>query len=426
MNLKSLGSRVFYGWWIVALGSIIIAVGNGIFYYGFTTFFLPLKRDLDVSRAAISLVYGAARLEGGAEGPVVGYLIDRFGARRVIIIGALLAGVGLILLATVHSFWAFFFIYVFIVALGYNAGFFHPIYALVNTWFIRHRALGFSIVSACGNVGGMVIAPVLSFLILNFGWRTGSVVAGLALLAVAIPCALPLQRSPEALGLTPDGRPQAKEPTKNSTTEGFSYIEVDFTVKEALRTKTYWLLASGITMRLFVTVALSVHFIPVLVWKGMDEQTGAYLVSLFAFSSIFMALGMGWLADRWNKIWVSSLGILPLAGAMGWIVLSSSTMSLYALPIGFSMAMGTAPINWALIGDFFGRRSYATLRGIMGVLYGFATFLSPIYAGWIHDSTQSYAIVLLTFLASLILSFFLFTLLPQPSELRKKKTEAPA
>src|SRR5512137_103822 len=106
-SFKSSIKSAFYGWRIVALGSIIIAFGNGIFYYGFTTFFLHLKRDLEVSRAAISLIYGAARLEGGAEGPVVGYFIDRFGARRVIIIGTLLAGVGLILLATVHSFWAF-------------------------------------------------------------------------------------------------------------------------------------------------------------------------------------------------------------------------------------------------------------------------------------------------------------------------------
>ncbi|MDH4267033.1 MAG: MFS transporter, partial [Deltaproteobacteria bacterium] len=85
---RAIGKRVFYGWWIVALGSLINAVGVGIIYHSFTVFFLPLKRDLEVSSAAISLLFGAARLEGGIEGPVVGHLIDRFGSRRLILIGA--------------------------------------------------------------------------------------------------------------------------------------------------------------------------------------------------------------------------------------------------------------------------------------------------------------------------------------------------
>lgn len=123
---RAIGKRVFYGWWIVALGAVINGVGGGIIYQSFTVFFLPLKRDLGVSSAAISLLYGAARLEGGIEGPVVGHLIDRFGSRLLIIIGASLTGIGLILLSTVHSFFAFFLIYVFIVGFGSNAGFFTP------------------------------------------------------------------------------------------------------------------------------------------------------------------------------------------------------------------------------------------------------------------------------------------------------------
>ena len=124
---RSGGGRVFYGWWVLVLCSLINAVGAGITYHSFTVFFLPLKRDLGVSSAAISLLFGAARLEGGVEGPVVGYLIDRFGPRKMILIGAILCGGGLVLLSTVQSFWAFFLIYVFVVSLGSNAGFFHPL-----------------------------------------------------------------------------------------------------------------------------------------------------------------------------------------------------------------------------------------------------------------------------------------------------------
>ena len=418
-------NRVYYGWWIVALGATIIAVGGGILYHGFTIFFLPLTRDLGVSRASISMLYGAARLEGGAEGPIVGHLIDRFGPRVMILGGVLLAGLGLILLSTVESFWTFFFIYVFVVSLGYNAGFFHPIYASMNTWFIRHRGKAFSIVSACGNIGGMVMAPLLAYLILNFGWRTGAVISGLILLLIGIPCALPFHRSPEVLGLRPDGDGSREISSPEEAPSKFPAPEAHFTVREALRTSAYWLLTAGITMRLLVTVALSVHFVPILVWRGMEEVKAAYLVSLFAFSTIFTALAMGWLGDRGNKVWISSYGILPLIGALGWVAWSPGAAALYTLPIGLAVTMGTPPLNWALIGDFFGRKNYATLRGIMGIFYGMGTFVSPIFAGWIFDTTGSYQIVLLTFMASLAASFLLFILLPQPSELWRKKTEAP-
>jgi len=114
------------------MGALINCIGTGITYHSMSVFFLPLKRDLGVSSAAISLLYGAARLEGGFEGPLVGYLINRLGSRTMIMIGTTCAGTGLILLSTVHSFLAFFLVYVFIVALGSNAGLFHPISTMVN------------------------------------------------------------------------------------------------------------------------------------------------------------------------------------------------------------------------------------------------------------------------------------------------------
>ena len=208
-------NRVFYGWWIVLLGALIIVVGAGILIHGFTVFFLPLKRDLAVSSAAISLLYGAARLEGGAEGPLVGYLVDRWGPRAMMLTGAILAGTGFILLSLVETFWQFFFIYIFIISLGFNAGFFHPVYAVVNSWFIRQRGIGFALTGVAASVGGIFMAPLLSYLILSFGWRTGAVIAGVIILAVAVPAALPIRRTPESMGLLPDG-----DPTRDETPAG--------------------------------------------------------------------------------------------------------------------------------------------------------------------------------------------------------------
>jgi sugar phosphate permease len=410
-----IGKKVFYGWWIVILGSLINGIGLGIIYHSFTVFFLPLKRDLGVSSAAISLLFGAARLEGGVEGPVVGYLIDRLGPRKLIIIGSSLTGLGLILLATVSDFLTFFLIYVFIVSLGSNAGFFHPVTTAVNKWFIRRRGIGFSIIVASGNIGGMIMAPLLSYIILQYGWRSGAIFAGVVILGITLPAALRFKNSPEDVGLQPDGQPRLKDPAGEAQAAAQEIDEIDFAVKDALRTFNYWLLSIAISLRLLVTVALNTHFVPILVWKGMSETASAFLVSVLALGSILTALILGWLGDKWNKAFLSGLGIVPTILAMVGLAFSDEKILLYFFPIGFAITMGTTPLNWALIGDLFGRRSYATLRGIMAVGYGLATFLSPIYAGWIFDRTASYTIVLLTFSIILLITAFFFAVLRRPS-----------
>lgn len=402
--------KIFYGWYIIFFGALIIAVGSGILYHGFTVFFLPLKRDLAVSSAAISLLYGAARLEGGAEGPLVGYLIDRFGPRALILCGVTLSGLGLILLSTVHSFLGFFLIYIFIVSLGFNAGFFHPVYAAINSWFIRRRGVGFAIIGSASSIGGMLMAPFLSYLILNFGWRTSAILAGTLILAVALPSGLRIYRNPETLGLLPDGKDPAEE-THQKGKERKKIENKDFSVKEALHTFVFWLLFLAITLRIFVTVALTIHFVPLYVWKGLSEGFSAYLVSLFASATIGTTLLCGWLGDRWGKALLCSVGIIPTIVGMFSLIFFTTWPYLYILPIGLAITMGTVPLNWALIGDFFGRKSFGTLRGIMGIGNGLGTFFSPIYAGWVFDSTGSYSPALRTFLIIHLLAAFLFGIL---------------
>ena len=412
--------RLYYGWWIVILGTLINVVGVGILYQSFTIFFLPLKRDLAVSSAAISLLYGAARLEGGIEGPVVGYLISRFGCRTMIFIGASMAGLGLILLATAHSFWPFFLIYVFIVSLGSNAGFYHPISTAVNNWFIRNRGVGFAAITASGGIGGMIMAPLLSYLILTYGWRTGAIVAGLIILVVSLPAAIPIRESPETLGLHPDGDPSPKVEHEASKSTYSNSDDPDYTVREAMRTRAFWILMGAISLRLSVTVALNTHLAPILVWKGVSEANSAYLVSLFAFSNVFSMFLLGWVGDRWNKSLLCSLCILPTVMVMMGLSFSQAGSVVYLLPISLAITMANAPLNWALIGDFFGRKAYATVRGIMGICYGTATFASPIYAGWIYDSTGSYKLVFITFSIILLVAASFFVILRNPIPIKSK------
>ena len=196
---------------------------------------------------------------------------------------------------------------------------------------------------------------------------------------------------------------------------------VDFPVKQALKTSTYWLLALGMTLRVSVTVALSAHLVPILVWRGMDEAGAAYMVSLYSFGIIVTSLAVGWISDRWNKSRLFSLAIAAsIVGTLG-LLLVQDDIILYIFPVTLSLTMGVVPIGWALVGDFFGRNSFATLRGIISVGVGIGTFVSPLFAGWVFDQTGSYDIVLMTYAVVLAIAAFIFAVL-RPPRLKRDET----
>ncbi len=170
MNPPSLVKRqakIFYGWWVLLASSVIASMGGGFYMYGFTTLFLPISSELGLTRAATSAVFSIARLEGGIEGPAAGWAIDRFGARKLLVIGLLLLGTGYILMHWMNSFLMFIILYAVVISIGHNTGFIHASYALTSKWFIRNRSKAAGLVSMAFGAGGAVIVPVLGWLIIQ-------------------------------------------------------------------------------------------------------------------------------------------------------------------------------------------------------------------------------------------------------------------
>lgn len=393
-------------------GAVIQAIGNGLPWYGFTIFFLPITRDLGLTHAATSLIFSAARLEGGIAGPAGGFLIDRLGPRKVSVAAVLLVGFGYILLSRIQDFASLFIVYVLVISIGSNSGFFQAISASVNSWFIRRRALAMAITSAASSVGGFFLVPPLAALIAYQGWRFAAVVVGILVL-LTLPASFLLYASPESRGLRPDGdAPPESVPSRRAARIAAG---IDFTVREALRTRAYWLLALAVAARMMVTNGVVVHMVPILVWKGMDEGAAAYMVSVFALISIGTRLASGWIGDRVSKTLLCAIG--TLIGFFGLLVLlvAGSAEMLYLFVLCQAFTEGTIPINWVLVGDFFGRRTFATLRGIMAMIYSLGVFISPIYAGWIFDNTGGYVITIWTFCALLGLSVLTFLMLKHPA-----------
>lgn len=155
-------ARLFYGWRMIAVGPAMRILGRGLHSYGFTVFFLPLSNDLGLSRAATSLAFSLARAERAIEGPVAGYLLDRYGPRPVMLTALLMSGMGYMLLAGVHNYATFLLVYLGVISLSFASGFMHSPMVLANSWFIRRRALAMTLISASMGMGGALVAPLLA------------------------------------------------------------------------------------------------------------------------------------------------------------------------------------------------------------------------------------------------------------------------
>jgi sugar phosphate permease len=409
-------SRLFYGWRMIAVGSAIRILGGGLHLYGFTVFFLPLSQDLGLSRAATSLVFSLARAEGAIEGPVAGYMIDRFGPRPVMLTAVILSGVGYMLFATVNSYATFLLVYLGVISLAFGAGFMHSPMVIANTWFVRRRALAMTLISASISLGGTLLSPLLASAVRAWGWRQAALLAGIGLLIVGIPLASLVRRSPESMGLLPDGdqRTLDGDAAGSRDKRGFTG-ETNFTVKQAMRTSAYWMIVLATMVRVAGFGTMMVHFIPIMVWKGLDERQAAYLLATFAFLSLPAHFLLGWLADHFNKPRLMALSMLVGTVGLLSLIFGRGERALWLFAVLFTMAEAIFPVTWATVGDFFGRKRFGTIRGTMSFFYMWGAVAGPVVAGAVYDQTQSYGPMLPWLAVLFLVGAALYGLMVRPA-----------
>jgi len=406
--------RLFYGWWMMARLGVLRSLSGGLHIFGFSVFFLPITRDLGLSRAATSLIFSVSKVEGAFEGPVAGQFIDRLGPRAVIIAGCLLAGTGYLLLSQTRSFVTLLVVYTFIITIGIGSGFQQAPMALANNWFFRRRALAMALISSAVSLGGALLTPLLVMGVHGLGWRPAAMLAGLTFLAVGLPVAWGLRSTPESVGLTPLGQEvpsgwEAHAPPGNEAH--------DFSVGEAMRSAAFWILVLGSILRLFGFNAILVHFIPILVWKGIAEPTAGLYLSALASLGILMHPLMGWLADRWPKPRVLALGMASGGVALLILLYGGSGILWLVLPL-FVPVEALFPVTWATVGEFFGRRRFATVRGLVTMFVALGPVTGPVFAGRVYDTSGSYTLALQVFIVFFFLSAVVFGMLRRPRRRR--------
>ena len=404
---------VYPGWWVVGACCFLALFPGAIFSYGFPVFYIPIRDELALTDTQVSLIFALSRGEAGIGGPLVGWMVDRFDSRPIVLGFGLMAGVGLIILAGVNGYWLFAAIYVGVVSVGNNSGFGQTFLAVTNRWFVRRRAVGMTLVITCYTAGGAMLIPLLSRGVDALGWREVMLYTGIFVAVVVIPFALLIRRSPESIGISLADAGEAVEPAAAGRSSAQASGR-DFTVGEALRTPAYWFILLASAFRISVTSGILVHGIPIMVWKGVSEQAGADLMALLFFVSIPARLLIGFSGLRLPGQGVLAAGMAAGAVSVLALDLVPGVWVIFPFVAGLAALEGAAVLNWVLVGNIFGRRSFATLTGIISVFYSAGMMLSPLFLGWMVDRTGGYTESLLALAGLYAVSALLFLLARAP------------
>jgi MFS family permease len=389
--------RVFYGWWIVGACFLISLVYGGISVLGFTAFFEPIVNEFGWSYTQVSMAASLRGANVGLLAPLMGFLADRWGPRKLLFAGIILLGSSLFLLSHLNSLVMFYGIFV-IIAIG-NSGLSPTVMiTAVSNWF-RKNASKATGVMACGFALGSLLVPGIVKLIDIYNWRNAALFLGAGILALGIPLSLLVRNKPEQYGYLPDGE-RASSEVPNESINFERTFEEDIGVKEALKSRTFWHIGLAMLL-LFVPIsAVIVHVMPYLSSVGIERADASMVAMAIPLASIIGRLSAGWLGDRFKRTRVTA-GFILLVG-LGLLFFSyASVQSIWVL-IPFITFFGIGwgsnlPMMAALIMEYFGRSKLGTIFGFMMGLSAIGGIIGPILTGWIFDSHESYYIVWLLF-----------------------------
>jgi MFS family permease len=378
---------LFYGWWIVAAAFLNLFFTTGVIYYGFPVFYPAFVASLGFTRAEVTQGFLLGALVVGLPfGLFAGTLIDRVGARSVILSGIGLIGLPLILMGWMTHFWQYELLCIAEV-IGYTlAG---PIanQVLIAQWFRvrRGQAMGYAYLGL--GLGGVVSPLVASFLIRNFGWRAALEMTGAVILAVLFPVGLWVTRStPCEMGLLPDGANAADSKSPQAQAE-----ESVGSVATAVRSKDFWLILGGATLVLSSINAVIQHFILFLKDQGYSIQTASHFLSALLIASLGGRVLVGYIADRFRKKNTMALFYLVLGASIPLLYLVHQPLAAFAFAVTFGFCMGADYMLIPLVtADRFGLVSLGKLLALIIMGYTIGQWIAPWMAGNIFDTYHSY------------------------------------
>jgi MFS family permease len=312
-------------------------------------------------------------------------------------IGAILMGMGFILLSRLNSLLLFYAVFIIFKGIGSGLVIIAIQVALVN-WFRKRRALSMGIALGGFNIGAMAV-PVVVLFIASYGWRGAALIIGLTMLAVQIPLSFVLRRRPEDYGYLPDGmtEPPAGEAETLSPGEPVP-AEQEFTPGQAVRTRTFWFINIAYGARTLITAAIPIHLIAFIQDLGYSATIGGSIMALMGFCALLGRVGLGYLADIMPKRFIFAACLAGM-GISSFILASANSvwhLVLWAVIYGPSYG-GGSPAMGAMVGDYYGRRYFGTINGLTHIVMTVTTVAGSVFAGYVFDVTGSYQVAFNSF-----------------------------
>ena len=386
--LHRLAPGVFYGWPVVAGTSVLSCIVVGVGFYGLAVFLDALCTERGWSRPAVSFATTLYFVTSGIAGSVIGRSVDRRGPRPWIAAGGIVMAVAVLAIGQVEAAWQLVVVYP-LLAVGFAMTGPVPTGALITRWFVARRALAMSIANTGVSIGGIVLVPVTAALILDEGLAVATRWLALLLVASTLPMAIfVLRADPRDHGLEPDGAPPlASSPTARP--EGQSDDRL-WSARDALRTRTFWILVAAFGGILFCQVGVAMHQLSLL-RQHLDAPTAALAVSATAFGSALARLVVGSFADRVSKRRLGAMLMVLQAAAIMGLAVADAGITLFAASIAFGFTIGNLfMLQTLLVGELFGMRSFGTVLGLLQLLTQTTSGLGPVALGLLHAAFGAY------------------------------------
>jgi OFA family oxalate/formate antiporter-like MFS transporter len=412
--------RVFYGWFIVAVSFLCWFSADAFGWYTFGIFLGPISRELGWTTVALTGALTLRTVVGGLMGPVIGPLVDtRHGARVLMSLGVLIAGAVPLAVSQVDELWQFYLLYGVMGALG-MVGFGGLVTnALISKWFVRKRGRAVGIATMGISISGLVFVPLSHVFISDFGWRTTLLVLGFAIWGLAfIPVILLVRRRPEDMGLGPDGDPTEEVEVgaaRAAGAPGVPRVEEIWSLREALRTKTLWLLLIGFNISGLALSGVFIHFYPYLESKGIQPDVAATAVTTFAFCCAAVKIPWGLLAERFPVRHCITACYLGCALSLVILISSQNIAFVFVYAIVYGVALGGDMVLKELVwADYFGRTFLGTIRGVTMPANLIAVAGGPLFAAWLRDVTGSYQLPYTIFFVAVLVGTSVICLTKPP------------
>jgi MFS family permease len=414
--------RIFYGWYIVAASLVNLLYTGGVAHFGFTAVFEPIADEFKWSYAQISLASSLRGLEMGLLAPLVGFLADRWGPKKMVFAGSIFICLGFLALSKVNSIGVFYLAFV-LIAFGMSFSGGTVIMTSVANWFQKRAGIAMGIVVSGFGLGGLLI-PVVTLLVDNFEWRTAMQIIGFGTLVIILPLSFVMRHRPEDYGYSPDGEAGVIE------TPGEDSVELvpntGMTVRQALKSRAFWQLSVASCCHSFVLGAVVTHMMPYLDSLGVERGTASFIAMILPVTSIVGRLNGGWLGDRYGRKQVFTTSFFLMT--IGVFVFGCLSIERLWLLVPFILTLslgwgGSVTTRLTLLREYFGRRSFGTIMGFMSGVMMVGHITGAPLAGLIWDTWGSYQGAWLGFGALTLLGAFLvFTLPPAASTPETSRT----